>query len=1004
MRSQQLFIAFPKTIKHSLIIFGLTCTSLVSILVLVMNLGTINTNNSNLSNAIPKMKLSSSTCISADYNPSLTFTHSLTMYLPFVTRSVAPCCGKPIWVHSTPPASHQRVVLFRRFFSLDAPLQKATLNIFADTRYEVWIDGLWVGRGPARFSQTTREYDIYHLTELQPGNHLVAVLVQWAPNNRRSESTSPFLQSCLRGVVNGISQVVVCTDSQWKAILTNAWNEDAALVHSWGLIGPTELLDLRRIPENWMQPSYIDSEWQMAVVKDLPNVANQPRSIPLLTNVPFTPTVTEIGALSPGRIIGELTQPISEPFIFKFNVLTPTVFKIEMLAKSQEELTERILLDGDTLLWKKSGIQRPGVYTACMPTPVGMHALSFSGIPPEGLTFSIYTQSIQLATVPFQQGTNAGRRLLLSEPVRSNEQVAVNTNNGLDIKFKTVPAYVVLDLGRTIHGRLTAKVNGPSGTVVDIGWDERLWMNFRPLPYPGSLHKQWNQTDSWVLDGTPRSISTIDTRAGRYILLAVWGKSPVQFDNINVYEERYPVTKRGAFRSSNPRLDRIWQVGVDTLYPNMNDAYTDTPWRERGQWWGDAYAEDLVNRVAFGDTELLKRGLIFMSQAFQDGRPNALAPNGEGVHMLDYGMLWVQSLNDYWRLTDDTRLLADLYSSLYDLMTYLHRYKDPATGLLDIPFQHWSQTVLIDWAGYSSRYGKSTAVNALYYDTLLNAASIAETLGHSSIASTWRTEASMIKDQVNNNLYIPSQGRYLSSIFDGAQVPPSPQAQAWALAYGLVPESQVNATVSSLLELLSSNPASPNVEIYGMFWVLKALGEANRIPAGIQIIENYYGHMLDLGATTWWEGFNSNLSYTASLSHGWGGTPTWFLTTYVMGTRKLGPNTWVLRPAFNSVKYASGALPLQDGELEVHWERQNCQDRTITLISPISATGNVIIPFINATTIITMNNDLIWKDEQALTDNVTELDDGIHVSLDGGSYTLQIHQNCHAIYLPVIFQ
>ena len=44
--------------------------------------------------------------------------------------------------------------------------------------------------------------------------------------------------------------------------------------------------------------------------------------------------------------------------------------------------------------------------------------------------------------------------------------------------------------------------------------------------------------------------------------------------------------------------------------PNMVDGYTDTPWRERGQWWGDAYVQDYINRAAFGDMALKRCRLL----------------------------------------------------------------------------------------------------------------------------------------------------------------------------------------------------------------------------------------------------------------------------------------------------------------------------------------------------------------------------------------------------------
>jgi len=934
---------------------------------------------------------------------SLSSTLTPTVYLPLVMCSDELVQDRPIWAHSSVPAPHE-VVLFRRAIILGEQLESAELVIFADTRYEVWLDGSWVGRGPARFSQTTREYDIYQLGELQPGSHLVAALAQWAPNNRRSESTEPFLQAHIQGVTSNGLHVTVRTDSQWKTWQPNAWRTDAALVHTWELIGPTELLDLRRLPHDWMLPAFSDDEWSAAIERSLFNVANQSRSIPLLDSVPITPVVIDAGLLSPGRAIGELVPPVPDHHLFSFDASNPTVFTVEMLSESATSLSNMVRLDGRKLAWEEGGSRRPDVYVASTNIASGTHTLSFAGIPSQGLTFSISTQEVQPETLPFQQGTHAGRRLLLAEPVSQPDQVVTSTEEtGVRVEFTTIPAYAVLDLGRVVHGRLVAQVTGPAGGVVDIGWDERLWLGTRPLPYPGSLHSQWNQTDSWVLDGAPRLISTLDARAGRYILIAAWGNDPVQFENIRVYEERYPVIQRGEFNSSNARLDEIWQVGVDTLYPNMIDAYTDTPWRERGQWWGDAYVEDQINGVSFGDTGLLQRGLLFMAEAFEGGRPRAMAPNGGRNHMLDYGMLWVQSLNDYWQLTGDAQLPAKVYPVLQEFINYLASYENPTTGLLDIPFGHWSQTVLIDWAAHSSRYGQSTAVNALYYGTLLDAANVAEAMGDPASASAWRQKADFIRQQVNAHLYLATEHRYVASVFEGQPHSPSPHAQAWALACGLVPEGEISYVAHSLLELLSPDPSSPNVEIYGLFWVLKALGDAGRLTEALNIIESYYGRLLDLGATTWWEGFNAHLSYTASLSHGWGGAPTWFLTTYVLGTHRLGPDAWLVKPAFSGVSYASGSLPLQDGELEVHWERQSCEDSRLELTSPVSTTGELVVPFISATTVLTLNDAVVWQNGMPLADGVTRLPDGIHIPLhEGGSYTLHARQTCYASYLPLV--
>jgi alpha-L-rhamnosidase len=914
----------------------------------------------------------------------------------------------PIWAHASTPAPHE-VVLFRHTFTLDEPMESAQLFIFADTRYEVWIDGLWTGRGPARFSRTMHEYDVHPLGLLQPGDHVVAVLVQWAPNNRRSESDTPFLLSQIQGVTSQGPTAIARTGSQWKALLSGAWRQDAVSVHSQKLIGPTELVDLRRLPPDWMSPTFRDDGWSAAVTKDPDGAVYRPRSIPLLTNVPFTPTVIDAGVLSPGRAVGELVPPVSDPYTFTFEALESTEFVVETLTGAETSPSGRILLDDDDLNWSESGARRPDVTVGAATIETGTHTLSFADIPAQGLTFGMSTQGIQPAVLPFQQGTHAGRRLLLAEPVSQSHSVRISSGEGVTVEFTMPPAYAVLDLGRVVHGRLRAQVAGPAGAVVDIGWDERLLTGTRrPLPYPGSLHPEWNQTDSWTLDGTVRSISTIDARAGRYVLIAGWGSDPIQLGHVQVYEERYPIVQRGWFSSSDGLLDAIWQVGVDTLYPNMTDAYTDTPWRERGQWWGDAYVEDQINRVAFGDTDLLRRGLVFMADAFTEGRPAASAPNTGSALLLDYGMLWVQSVYDYQQMTGGVQLSAQVYPVLCEFMAYMESYENPDTGLLDIPRGEWWETALIDWSAPDSRYGQSTAINALYYGTLVDASGVAEAVGATADALTWRQKADLVKREANTHLYLPTQHRYVTSIVQGQALPPSIHAQAWPLAYGLAPEQETDRLASSLLELLSGpetsipSPFVERIEIYGMFWVLKALGEAGRIPEALDLIRTTYGRLLDRGATTWWEGFKTDAHYFSTLSHGWGGAPTWFLTTYVLGARRSGPDTWTVKPALDGVRCVSGSLPLATGELQVRCERRGCGESQLELIAPVTTTGEVVVPFADSTMVLTLNNRVIWQDGTPLADDVITSADGIHISLPGGDHTLHIVQDCRGAFPPPV--
>ncbi|GAB4579368.1 MAG: family 78 glycoside hydrolase catalytic domain [Anaerolineales bacterium] len=903
----------------------------------------------------------------------------------------------PIWAHADPPGAHE-IVLFRHTFEVTEPTSLAELQIFADTRYEIWLDGKWIGRGPARFSCTLREYDIYPIDTLTPGSHQIAVLVQWAPNTRRSESNTPLLQARIQTYTPAGPLPLLQTGPDWKVFATSAWNLHAGLIHSWELIGPMEWLDFRALPQNWYTPGFPDFTWAKAVpvslfanaaqnptlasrvcaARDIPLPfipAYQPRTIPLLTNLPLTPALAETGQLSPNRITIQpnLTENTAS---FTFNIIKPIVFTVEFLGVSSSvRITDTVQLDNLPLRWVPAGATRPDVWVGRLLVQPGLHTLTHRNLRAFPI-FDVFTDGLQM-TPPVIFPGHPGHRMLLSEPVANPQGFTPLAGPGLSIRVDQTPAYLILELPQIVHGRLSAEVLGPPGTIIDIGWDERKYQNTRPLPFPGLLHPQWSQVDSWILDGNTRELTTLDSRTGRYLVINIWGSGPVELRNLRVLEERYPTTPRGELTTTNPRLDQIWQIGVHTAQINMFDAYAD-PWRERGQWWGDAYITDRTNRVAFGETALLRRGLLYMADGLEDGVLTAYAPGGHGIHTLDYGMLWVQSLEAYYTLTEDHPLLAEVYPTLQTFMAHLQ--KKTSGGLLNIPRAHWSQSTYLDPRATLSRYGQSTAVNAIYYGTLQSAANLAEQMADADSAQQWRAQAETLRQQLNTKLYNPTEGRYAATLLFGRLYAPDPFAQAWPLAYDLVPETEVPRVVTALQELLSDHPQNPNLDIYGMNWVLEALARHGYISETLALLDQYYGYLLNAGATTWWETFKAHESYAATYSHGWGSSPTWILSTYLLGGRWTGPDAWAVRPALEGVASASGSIPIGQNQLTISWTVQSCSLINIEIRAPSHTTGELILPFTDAET-ITLNGVEVLQEGRNLLPELTTQPDGLHLSL-----------------------
>ncbi|MBN2004379.1 MAG: hypothetical protein JXA21_13575 [Anaerolineae bacterium] len=896
------------------------------------------------------------------------------------------------------------MLLFRRTFTTTIT-PSATLDIFADTRYELWLDGTWIGRGPARFSHARQEYDSYTLDALDAGAHTLAVLAQYAPNGRRSEDLGGAL--FVRASASATGDVLVRTDADWRVLASPAWDVRGGYISSLHLVGPKEILDLRGLPTDWMQPAYDDSSWYNAqVLEPSPLTALTPRSIPMLVDHVRLPVdVVETGTLSPGCHLTTV-QPQ-----YGLTATATTTLRVEALT------TPTLTLDDAPLIWYAlNDERRPDVLTTTMTLTPGAHTLRVISPTNEGDLFALCAEGVDWGTLPAPLSYRPEQRMLLANPIPGGDTApSVHlTPDGaeIDIPAGNTPRYVVLDFGRTLHVRIVVTAAGETGTVIDAGWDERLTAN-RPLPNPGSLaYHYWSQADTWILDGTPRPLTTLDTRAGRYLLLQVLSPSAVQLRGLHALEETYPVEPRGSFTSSDPLLNRIWQVGVETLIPNMTDAYTDTPWRERGQWWGDAWVTFHINRVVYGDVALFRRGLRQTAEAMgTDGHPAALAPNAGDMLLLDYGLVWGESLYTYWQLTGDRALLTELYPYARQMAEFLRSYEGQE-GLLDLPVRHWSKSALVDWPAETSRSGEATALNAQYAAFLQQLSEMALALGDDELAERDAAHSRAIRDGINRLLWLPEQGLYAASRCAGEYRPPSLHAQAYALRYSIPLTATQRASVarglSQQLSPFFMPDGEPVVETYGLFWVLDVLGQNYQTGTALRLIREQFGRMLDAGATTWWEIFSQNQGRWQSLSHAWGGTPTWYLSTYVLGAQVHSAQAertmvaWRVAPQIGDLTWARGTIPMGEETLAVAWEREG-QTLHLSITAPPTTTGEIVLPITLVTTRVILNNAVVWDNGLLVNTPSVEMGTaGLHISgLTGGSYEITAITTVPALYFPV---
>jgi alpha-L-rhamnosidase len=212
----------------------------------------------------------------------------------FFTPCVLAAGWSAQWI-SVPGASpfDYGVYHFRRTFELAAAPSSFPIQVSADNRYKLYVNGELASLGPARGDLYHWRYESVDIARyLKPGKNVLAAVVwnfaQYAPEAQITNQTGFLLEGA--GVDTG---------AQWKCLRDEAYQpapRDPEMARFYYAAGPTERVDGRRYPWGWEQPDFDDSAWLAAAagspgaMRDSQDAPNRwmlvPRSIPAMELTP----------------------------------------------------------------------------------------------------------------------------------------------------------------------------------------------------------------------------------------------------------------------------------------------------------------------------------------------------------------------------------------------------------------------------------------------------------------------------------------------------------------------------------------------------------------------------------------------------------------------------------------------------------------------------------------------------------------------------------------------
>lgn len=466
-------------------------------------------------------------------------------------------------------------------------------------------------------------------------------------------------------------------------------------------------------------------------------------------------------------------------------------------------------------------------------------------------------------------------------------------------------ASIIIDFGKELHGKirlLTHTLSGSNPVNMRIVYGESVSEAMSTIGKKGATND--HSTRDFEFPVPPYSDISFNESGFRFAKIELLSKnSSIHIKSITATAIYRDIPYLGTFCCSDETINKIYEVSAYTCHLNMQQYIWDGIKRDRLVWVGDMHPEMLTVRTVFGPHSIIEKSLRFM----RNSTPLPAWMNG----MPTYSLWWLHILYDWYLYTGDEEFLNENRDYALRLIEIICKLVNE-DGSDNIP------SYFIDWPCNGKKAGVSGS-RALLAMTLTSAAKLAEIFGNSELSSLCEKKKA-----------------YLT-----ATVPKTYGAKQVAAMYSLAGWMNEDKAADEILK----NKAE-GFSTFMSYYLLKAASKKD-MPATLSALKEYYGGMLSVGATTFWEDFdikwlknacpldrvpekgkkdihadNGAFCYKGlrhSLCHGWSSAPTAFLAEEVLGIKILEPGCKkiAIKPDLGSLSFAKGTYPTPYGIISV---------------------------------------------------------------------------------------
>ncbi|MBR1434631.1 MAG: alpha-L-rhamnosidase [Bacteroidales bacterium] len=467
---------------------------------------------------------------------------------------------------------------------------------------------------------------------------------------------------------------------------------------------------------------------------------------------------------------------------------------------------------------------------------------------------------------------------------------------------------VLVDFGKEIQGRvqIVRSLSGGGPINVRVRMGESVAEAMSDVHAEGSTATNDHAMRDLHIEVPSLGVAETNRSGFRFARIDVEDDVVLNVVALRAVSEYRDLPYLGTFNCSDDRLNQIWKTGAYTVQLNMQEYVWDGIKRDRLVWIGDMHPEVTTITTVFGEQPVVKKSLDFI----RDITPADQWMNG----YITYSMWWLLIQRDHYRYTGNLEYLKEQHD-------YISKLLDHIMENIDGNKEAFKGGVrFVDWPTADKRDVIHAGMQCVALMSMEAGAEIARLLGDKQMGSKCAETASRLKT------YTPdSKG--------------NKQAASLLSLSGLM-DPQACADI-----IMKDGPNGFST-FFG-YYMLEALAKAGKYEEAMDIMSKYWGAMLDLGATTFWEdleysqvakasridelvpegaydmhgdgGAYCYVGYRHSYCHGWASGPTSWLSHHVLGVYPVEPGykTVCIEPHLGNLSWAEGTVATPYGQIKV---------------------------------------------------------------------------------------